>query len=88
MVIPPKTSIYHEEEFTHTLLKVPYQCIMKLMSQSLSETTVSSLQKTIRELKIQRQELDITIKVLSNHLQQLLNQSQQKKSHKRTKTDG
>ena len=60
----------------------------EIVSQSLSETTVSSLQKTIRELKIQRQELDITIKVLSNHLKQLLNQSQQKKSHKRTKTDG
>ena len=60
----------------------------EIVSQSLSETTVSSLQKTISELKIQRDELDITIKVLSNHLQQLINQSQQKKSHKRTKPNG
>ena len=57
-------------------------------SQSLSETTVSSLQKTIQDLKIQRQELDITIKVLSNHLQQLLSKNPPTKGHKRYKTDG
>ena len=56
--------------------------------QALSESTVASLQKTIKELKIQRQELDITIKVLSNHLQQLLNKKPSHKSHKRSKTDG
>ena len=59
-----------------------------IASQLLSETTVPSLQKIIKDLKIQRQEQDITIKVLSNHLQQLLNNSKPKKSHKRTKTDG
>ena len=57
-------------------------------SQALSETTVSSLQKTIKELKTQRQELDITIKVLSNHLQQLLTKNPPTKGHKRYKTDG
>ena len=53
----------------------------------LNETTVSSLQKTLKDLKIQRQELDITIKVLSNHLNQLLINTPSK-SLKHNKTDG
>ena len=60
----------------------------EISPQALSETTVPSLQKMIEDLKIQRQELDITIKVLSNHLQQLLNNNPQTKGHKRTKTNG
>ena len=72
----------------------PYESSSKLSMhseispQALSESTVSSLQKTIKELKSQRQELDITIKGLSNHLQQLLNKNPQKKGHKHTKTNG
>ena len=54
--------------------------------QSNNENTVSSLQRTIRDLTIQRQEPDITIKVLTNHLNQLL--SNQKPKSKRSKTDG
>ena len=54
----------------------------------ITEGTISSLQKTLKDLKIQRQELDITIKVLSNHINQLLSNSSQSKGHKRTKTDG
>ena len=53
-----------------------------------NENTVSSLQKTIQDLTIQRQELDITIKVLTNHLNHLLSKSSTFKSHKRTKHDG
>ena len=51
-----------------------------------NESTVSSLRQTIKDLKIQRQELDITIKVLSKHLE-LLNQ-QVSKPTKRSKPDG
>ena len=58
-----------------------------LTNQPLNENTISSLQKTIQDLKIQRQELDITIKVLSNHLNNLLNNSKSK-GHKRTKHHG
>ena len=53
-----------------------------------NENTVSSLQKTIQDLTIQRQELDITIKVLKNHLNHLLSKSNTFKGHKRTKHDG
>ena len=59
-----------------------------ITTPSLNENTVSSLQKTIKDLTIQRQELDITIKVLTNHLNQLLSQSNKFKGHKRTKHDG
>ena len=55
---------------------------------SLNENTVSSLQKTIKDLTIQRQELDIIIKVLTNHLNHLLSQSNKFKGHKRIKHDG
>ena len=55
---------------------------------SSNENTVSSLQKTIQDLTIQRQELDITIKVLTNHLNHLLNKSDTFKGHKRTKHYG
>ena len=58
-----------------------------LTTQTINKTTVSSLQKTIRDHKIQRQELDITIKVLSNYLNKLLN-NPKFKGHKRTKTNG
>ena len=37
-----------------------------------NKRTVSSLQKTIRDIQIQRQELDITVKVLNNYLNQIL----------------
>ena len=57
-----------------------------ISNQNINESTVSSLQRTIRDLTIQRQELDITIKVLTNHLNQLL--SNQKPKSKRSKTDG
>ena len=50
---------------------------------ALSKSMVSSLQKIIRELKTQIQELDITMEVLSNHLQQLLNKNPPNKGHKR-----
>ena len=58
-----------------------------LTNQPLNENTISSLQKTIQDLKIQRQELDITIKVLSNHLNNLLN-NPKSKGHKRIKHHG
>ena len=58
-----------------------------LTTQPLNENSIASLQKTIQDLKIQRQELDITIKVLSNHLNNILKKSNQK-SHKRTKHHG
>ena len=48
--------------------------------------TVSSLQQTIKDLKIQRQELDITITVLSNQLHQLI--TTPSKSLKHNQTDG
>ena len=58
-----------------------------LTTQPLNENTIASLQKTIQDLKIQRQELDITIKVLSNHLNSILNKNKLK-GHKRTKHHG
>ena len=51
-----------------------------------NEGTVSSLCQTIKDLKIQRQELDITIKVLSKHLELLTQQVS--KLTKRSKPDG
>ena len=51
-----------------------------------NDATVSSLQKTLKDLKIQRQELDITIKVLTNHIQSL--QNKKSNSLKRNKPDG
>ena len=51
-----------------------------------NEGTVSSLRQTIKDLKIQRQELDITIKVLSRHLESL--NQQVSKPSKRSKSDG
>ena len=57
----------------------------ELQAQPITKGTISSLQKI---LKTQRQELDITIKVLSNHLNQLLLNSSKSKGHKRSKTDG
>ena len=60
-----------------------------ITNQSLNENIIPGLQKTIQDLKIQRQELDITIKVLSNHLNNLLNNSNYKaKGHKRSKNHG
>ena len=53
-----------------------------------NEDSVASLQKTIQDLTIQRQELDITIRVLTNHLNTLLNQTKTSKGHKRSKHDG
>ena len=49
------------------------------------KSTVFSLQKTIRGLKIQRQGLDVLIKFLTNHLHQF--SSQKTKSLKRNKPD-
>lgn len=60
-----------------------------LTNLPLNDNTISSIQKTIQDLTIQRQELDITIKVLTNHLNHLLSHSKSKGSgHKRTKHDG
>ena len=47
--------------------------ILNTLTNSVpNESTVSSIQKNIRDLEIQRQDFDITIKVLTNYLQQLL----------------
>ena len=53
--------------------------------QQPNENIVVSLQKTIQDLQIQKQELDTTIRVLSNYLNQIL--STKPKSLKR-KPDG
>ena len=59
-----------------------------VITPSSNENTVVSLQKTIQDLTIQRQELDITIRVLTNHLNTLLSQTKTSKGHKRSKHDG
>ena len=60
--------------------------ITTLHLQQPNENAISTLQKTIRYLQIQRQELDTTTKVLNNYLTQLLS-STTTKSLKRSKTD-
>ena len=57
--------------------------------QANEDSTIVSLRQTIQDLTIQRQELDVTLKVLNNHLNHLLSQYQAKGSgHKRTKHNG
>ena len=41
------------------------------LSQTHTEETINSLQKNIQDLQIQRRELDIAIKVLKKHSQQV-----------------
>ena len=73
--LPNTTSVSITPD-TETILK---------KSSKTNKDTISSLQQTIKDLKIQRQELDITIKVLSKHLEHL-NQHVSKPS-KRSKLD-
>ena len=61
----------------------------KLLTLMPNKGIVSSLQKTIRDIKIQRRELDITIKVLPIPPNQLIsNNSHKTKSYERSKQDG
>ena len=45
--------------------------VQTIISQQPNEGTVSSLHKAIQDLQAQRQELDTTIKVLTNYLNQI-----------------
>ena len=59
-----------------------------IISQPPNEGTVSSLQQAIQDLQVQRQELDTTIKVLSNYLTQLQLKPKSQSHKKRNKPDG
>ena len=80
----PPASVYKSPSESDQLTLQTLQSVANLLP---NEDTVSSLQPTIKDLKIQRQELDITIKVLSKHLEQFL-QKPPSKSLKRSKPDG
>ena len=58
-----------------------------ITQQRHNEGTVVSLRNTIKNLQIQRQELDTTIKVLNNYLNQILSTSKTN-FLKRNKRDG
>ena len=45
--------------------------VTSILSQPPTKETINALKKTIQDLQIQRGELDITIKVLRKHLQQV-----------------
>ena len=61
--------------------------VQTIISQQLNSGTVSSLQQTIRDLKVQRQELDTTIKVLTQYLNQLIDNQAKSAPKKRNKPD-
>ena len=61
--------------------------VQSLISQQPNNGTVSSLQQTIRDLQIQRQELDTTIKVLNQYLNQLISKQTKSFPKKRNKPD-
>ena len=46
--------------------------VQSIISQQPNDGSVSSLQQTIRDLQVQRQELDTTIKVLTQYVNQLI----------------
>ena len=62
--------------------------VRNIISQTPNEGTVSSLQQTIQDLQVQRQELDTTIKVLSNYLTQIKSQLKSPVPKKRNKPNG
>ena len=80
---PPAPASEPPSHFDTITLKTSQTVVNSLPNKH----TVSCLQQIIKDLKIQRQELDITIKVLSNHLNQLLINTPSK-SLKHNKTDG
>ena len=45
--------------------------VTSVLSQPPTKESIDNLKKTIQDLQIQRKELDITIKVLKRHLQQV-----------------
>ena len=61
--------------------------VQSIISQQPNNGTVSSLQQTIRDLQIQRQELDTTIKVLTQYLNQLIANQSKLVPKKRNKPD-
>ena len=62
--------------------------VQNIISQTPNEGTVSSLQQTIQDLQVQRQELDTAIKVLTNYLNQLTSQLKSSTPKKQNKPDG
>ena len=61
--------------------------VQTIISRQPNSGTVSSLQQTIRDLKVQRQELDTTIKVLTQYLNQLIANQAKSAPKKRNKPD-
>ena len=62
--------------------------VQSIISQKPTESTVSSLRQTIKDLKVQRQELDTTIRVLTNYMEQLSIQATATSTKKRYKSHG
>ena len=62
--------------------------VQTIISQPPKEGTDSSLCKAIKDLKVQRQELDTTINVLPNYLDRLSTQVESNSKKKRSKPDG
>ena len=61
--------------------------VQTIISWQPNNGTVSSLQQTIRDFKVQRQELDTTIKVLTQYLNQLTDNQSKSAPKKRNKPD-
>ena len=61
--------------------------VQSIISQQPNNGTVSSLQQTIRDLQIQKQEFDTTIKVLTQYLNQLIANQSKSAPKKRNKPD-